>query len=128
MPQGFQPLMFPVKFFGNGKRSTWKWYAMPCDDAVKYFVPHLGAKMRCDTVLIDQAGQDVAVDSWEIVGLGIGGAKLSQRQTDQTVAVAPAVIPRQGINLMFPKFSCERTFLLEEEEVRKLSKVSVSLR
>jgi hypothetical protein len=128
MPEGFQPLMFPVRFFGNGMRSTWKWYAMPCDDAVKYCAPYLDATLRCDTVLIDQAGQEIGIDSWELVGLGIGGAKLSQRQTDQTVAVAPAVIPRQGVSRMFSKFSCERTFLLEEDEVRKLSKVSVSLK
>jgi hypothetical protein len=128
MPNGFLPLMFPVKFFAGGRRSAWKWHAVPCDDAVTYFALRLNAKVRCDTALIDQAGQEVAIDTWELFGLGIGGAKLTQRQINHTVAVAPAVIQRQGVNRMFSKFSCERTFLLEEDEVRALAKVSVSLK
>jgi hypothetical protein len=133
-PRGICRLTFPVSFYGGGKRSTWKWYGMTNKDAVKYLKPVVGRPMTCRTSLRDADGHDIAVDSWEISTAGIGGDSLSDDQPVgidwyfRTVAIAPAVIPRNGIDGLFQQFTCERRLVLSEDEVRKLSKASISLK
>ena len=133
-PQGICRLTFPLKFYGGGKRSTWTWYGVTNKDTVTYFKPLVGRGMTCRTSLTDADGRDIAVESWEISTAGIGGDSLSDDYPlgsnwyFRTVAIAPAVIPRIEIDGLFPQFTCERRFVLSEDEVRQLAKVSISLK
>lgn len=133
MPLGVLPLMFPVKFIAGGKRSTWKWYGVKFEDAKKYFRDQFGKIVTCQTSLLDSQGNEIAIEDWQIPLLGIGGMEYwegySLEVTGlQPIIVAPAVIPPSGAEYLFPKFSCERTFLLDEDEISTIAKVSVALK
>ena len=126
MEPGFLPVLFPVKFYGGGRRSSWRWYGMKFTDAQKSLASQIGKSLVCRTQLLDGEGQAIAVDAWEIDTLGIGGMKYwegygLEQDGLRAVVIAPASVPHRGVSYLFPKFSCE-------EEVRKLSKVSVELR
>lgn len=130
------PVTFPVKFFGNGKRSTWHWYGLKVPEAIKYIAPRFSNPLTVRTALVDGSGEEIAVDTCKIPFMGIGGMKYwadwqaTDRNSQATVAVAPAAILGNHIRIdwLIPKFTCERTITVSEDEVRTLSKVSVSLK
>lgn len=136
MEPGMIPVTFPVKFFGNGKRSTWHWYGLKVPEAIKYIAPRFSNPLTVRTALVDGSGEEIAVDTCEIPFMGIGGMKYwadwqaTDRNSQATVAVAPAAILGNHIRIdwLIPKFTCERTITVSEDEVRTLSKVSVSLK
>jgi hypothetical protein len=135
MPSGFIPVTFPVKFRGNGRQATWHWYGMKLSEAKKYLAPRFRKPLTCRTVLIDGSAAELAVDTCEIQCMGVGGMKYwedwqaNDWNNQAAVAVAPAAIVGNHIRIdwLIPKFTCERSIVLEEDEVRRLTNVAVTL-
>lgn len=133
------PVVFPVKFFADGKRSTWHWYGLKVDEVLRFVKPRRKKKVKCQTVLLNEKGQEIAVDSWEIGNLGIGGMDAfedwqvadSSSSYRFSVALAPALLHRQnggqGFDWIVSQFTCERPFLLESNEVRTVKQVKATL-
>lgn len=133
IPSGVVPVTFPVKFMGGGRRSTWKWYGMEFDEAKTLFSSRIGKHVTCRTTLLDKQGDKIAIDDWEIETLGIGGMRYCDEGTLVTtglhpVVIAPAAVTRQDLSYLFSSFTCERTFMLEEDEIRTVSSASVELK
>lgn len=136
MEPGMIPVTFPVKFSGNGKRATWHWYGLKVAEAVQHIAPRFSKPLTCRTTLVDGRGEELAVDTCEIPFMGVGGMKYwadwqaTDRNNQAMVAVAPAAILGNhiGVDWLIPKFTCERGIVVSEDEVRTLSKVSVTLK
>lgn len=135
MEPGFIVVMFPVKFRAQGKQSTWHWYGLKLSEAMKFVPPLFQRSLRCTTALMDDGGEELAIDTCEMPFMGIGGMKrweefiASNRDHQGPVAIAPAAILGNSpdVDWLIPKFSCERTIPLDKDDVRKITKVKVEL-
>jgi hypothetical protein len=135
MPPGLIPVTFPVKFRGNGRQATWHWYGLKVPEALKYIAPLFRKPLTLRTALMDDNGEEIAINTCEIPFMGVGGMKYWEewQATDSSkqaaVAIAPAAIIGiyLSVDWLIPKFTCERTITLAEEEVRRLVKVAISL-
>jgi hypothetical protein len=135
MEPGRIPVMFPVNFRGEGQQSTWHWYGLTPPEAKQYVAPLFGKSLTCKTTLLDDRGEELALDTCEIKSIGIGGMKywedwqVSDPSHQAAVAVAPAILVGNAVAIewVIPKFTFERAFVLGEQEVRRISEVRVAL-
>jgi hypothetical protein len=136
MPPGLIPVTFPVKIRGNGKQATWHWYGLKVPEAIKYLAPLFRKPLTCRTALLDSNGDEIAIETCSVPVLGVGGMKhweewqANDFNNQAAVAVAPAAVVgnHTSIDWLIPTFTCERTITLEQDDVRRLVKVAVSLK
>jgi hypothetical protein len=136
MPPGLIPVTFPVKFRGNGRQATWHWYGLKVPEALKYIAPLFRKPLTLRTSLLDDGGEEIAINTCEIPFMGAGGMKYWEewQANDSTkqaaVAIAPAALIGNYLDVdwLIPKLTFERTIMLAEEDVRRLVKVAVSLK
>ena len=122
-------VMFPIKFLGKGRRSSWKWYLMTYREAEQAFQPLLKTIVRCRATLCDKQDQQIAIKTWDIAGLGSGGMRKIDPQEGGrgTFVLAPGYVSSDGAEFIVGHFTGEIEFILAEEEVAELKNVAVEL-
>lgn len=121
-------VMFPIKFLGKGRRSSWKWYLMTYREAEQAFQPLLNTIVRCRATLCDKQDQQLAIKTWDIAGLGSGGMrKIDPQGSRGTFVLAPGYVSSDGAEFIVGHFTGEIEFILAEEEVAELTNVTVEL-
>jgi len=127
-------VMFPVKFLGGGRRSTWKYYVLKADDATKLFSNVFGKGVPWRVTLLDKSSQEIAIKTGS---LGVPPRYGDQRCTMGVgaagfwggTAVAPAFFyfSHSEDVRMAPSFTFDVGFDLGVEEVKTINSVTVGL-
>jgi hypothetical protein len=126
------PVMFPIKFHGQGPRTTWHWYALTEAEAIAFIAPLFKQSLKCRVVLANRQGEEVGVDAFEIPFMGVGGMcywEPHNLQHRAPVALAPAAMPGQFVDILdvIGKFQFEKAVPVNEADISDLQEVAVSL-